>query len=76
MYALVTSANPASRRASGNRRVGSFTIPLEEWAAGRGCTEFASDVLLHNETGQKAHEALGYEETERVVFYAKRLARQ
>jgi len=49
---------------------------LEEWAAGLGCTEFASDVLLHNESGQKAHEALGYEETERVVFYAKRLARQ
>ena len=49
---------------------------LEKWAAGRGCTEFASDVLLHNESGQKAHEALGYEETERVVFYAKRLARE
>src|SRR6476659_8789932 len=49
---------------------------LEEWAASLGCTEFASDVLLHNESGQKAHEALGYEETERVVFYAKRLARQ
>jgi aminoglycoside 6'-N-acetyltransferase I len=49
---------------------------LEEWAAGLGCTEFASDVLLHNESGQRAHKALGYEETERVVFYAKRLARQ
>jgi len=49
---------------------------LEEWAAGLGCTEFASDVLLQNEAGQKAHEALGFEETDRVVFYAKRLARQ
>ena len=41
---------------------------LEEWAAGLGCTEFASDVLLHNQAGQRAHEALGYEETDRVVF--------
>jgi aminoglycoside 6'-N-acetyltransferase I len=49
---------------------------LEEWAAGLGCTEFTSDVLLQNEAGQKAHEALGFEETDRVVFYAKRLARQ
>ena len=49
---------------------------LEEWAAGLGCTEFASDVWLQNEAGQKAHEALGFEETDRVVFYAKRLARQ
>ena len=40
-----------------------------------GCNEFASDVLLHNEAGQRAHEALGYTETERVVFYAKWLAR-
>ena len=48
---------------------------LEEWAIGLGCNEFASDVLLHNEAGQRAHEALGYTETERVVFYAKWLAR-
>ena len=47
---------------------------LEDWAASLGCTEFASDVLLRNESGQRAHEALGYIETERVVFYAKRLA--
>jgi aminoglycoside 6'-N-acetyltransferase I len=47
---------------------------LEDWADSLGCTEFASDVLLRNESGQRAHEALGYIETERVVFYAKRLA--
>jgi len=49
---------------------------LEDWATGLGCTEFASDVLLHNQAGQRAHEALGFEETDRVVFYAKRLARK
>ena len=48
---------------------------VEDWTTGLGCTEFASDVLLHNQAGQRAHEALGFEETDRVVFYAKRLAR-
>ena len=47
---------------------------LEDWAADLGCIEFASDVLLQNTLGQKVHEALGFEETERVIFYAKRLA--
>jgi aminoglycoside 6'-N-acetyltransferase I len=46
---------------------------LEKWAASLGCREFASDVLLHNETGLRVHEALGFEESERVVFYVKRL---
>ena len=47
---------------------------LEDWAADLGCIEFASDVLLQNTLGQKVHEALGFEETERVIFYAKRFA--
>jgi aminoglycoside 6'-N-acetyltransferase I len=47
---------------------------LERWAADLGCAEFASDVLLHNEAGQIAHEALSFEETERVVYYVKLLA--
>ena len=47
---------------------------LEDWAADLGCIEFASDVLLQNALGQRLHEALGFDETERVVFYAKRLA--
>ena len=41
---------------------------VEDWAASLGCSEFASDVHLHNEKSQKAHEAL---ETERVVYYRK-----
>jgi aminoglycoside 6'-N-acetyltransferase I len=47
---------------------------LEDWAADLGCIEFASDVMLQNALGQKVLEALGFEETERVVFYTKRLA--
>src|ERR1700730_17708914 len=40
---------------------------LENWATGLGCTEFASDVLLHNKTGQRVHEALSVEESDRVT---------
>jgi aminoglycoside 6'-N-acetyltransferase I len=29
---------------------------LEGWAKEKGCSEFASDVLLHNEVGQRLHE--------------------
>lgn len=46
---------------------------VEAWVKGFGCTELASDVLLDNRSSQAFHEALGYEETERVVFYRKRL---
>lgn len=43
----------------------------ERWAEDRGCREMASDVELANEGGQRAHRALGYEETFRVVLYRK-----
>ena len=49
---------------------------VENWAASHGCSEFASDVDLRNEESQKAHEALGFEETERVVYYRKQLRRK
>ena len=39
------------------------------WAKARGCHELASDALLDN----TAHRALGFEESERVVFFRKRL---
>jgi len=46
---------------------------VERWAVATGCQEFASDTWLHNVLGQRMHEALGFEETERVVYYRKRL---
>jgi aminoglycoside 6'-N-acetyltransferase I len=48
---------------------------LENWAVSLGCSEFASDVLIDNATSHAAHEALGFEETERVVYYRKLLPR-
>ncbi len=47
---------------------------VEDWARRLGCCEFASDVLLENTASQTMHEALGFEETERVVYYRKPLS--
>jgi aminoglycoside 6'-N-acetyltransferase I len=44
---------------------------VERWGLESGCTEFASDALLENEDGIRLHEALGFRETERVVYFLK-----
>jgi aminoglycoside 6'-N-acetyltransferase I len=44
-----------------------------DWAKSRGCHELASDALLENEPSQHAHRALGFRETDRVVYFVKRL---
>jgi aminoglycoside 6'-N-acetyltransferase I len=46
---------------------------IADWAKARGCHELASDALLENETSQRAHKALGFRETDRVVYFTKRL---
>jgi aminoglycoside 6'-N-acetyltransferase I len=45
---------------------------IADWARARGCHELASDALLENETSQHAHRALGFRETDRVVYFCKR----
>jgi aminoglycoside 6'-N-acetyltransferase I len=45
----------------------------ERWAASVGCSEFASDALIDNTRSHAMHVALGFEETERVVFFRKAL---
>lgn len=60
--------------ASGHRGRGigaALVAAAERWARARGCREMASDVELANEGGQRAHRALGYEETFRVVLFRK-----
>jgi aminoglycoside 6'-N-acetyltransferase I len=47
---------------------------VENWAMHLGCREFASDALLENTASQNMHKALGFEETERVVYYRKPLS--
>jgi aminoglycoside 6'-N-acetyltransferase I len=44
---------------------------VETWAIRLGCTEFASDTDLANAGAQRAHIAMGFEETERVVYFRK-----
>lgn len=47
---------------------------VEAWARERGCAELASDALLDNAASHRMHEALGFAETERVVFFRRALA--
>ena len=48
---------------------------VEQWTREHGCAELASDALLDNPASHRAHAACGFEETERVVCFRKRLAR-
>lgn len=45
----------------------------EQWAREQGCIEMASDALLDNSASHAMHRALGFEETERVVYFRKPL---
>jgi aminoglycoside 6'-N-acetyltransferase I len=45
----------------------------EDWARSQGLTEMASDTWLDNEVSIRAHLRMGYEETERLVHFAKKL---
>jgi aminoglycoside 6'-N-acetyltransferase I len=45
----------------------------QNWVKEKGCTEFASDALLANIASHKMHNALGFTETERVVYFRKPL---
>jgi aminoglycoside 6'-N-acetyltransferase I len=62
---------PAARR-QGVARV--LVACVEQWARGVGCTEFASDADLNNLHSQRMHQALGFQETERVVCFRKPLS--
>jgi len=44
-----------------------------KWALDEGCTELASDALLDNRAAHTVHRALGFQETERVVYFRRAL---
>ncbi len=46
---------------------------VEAWAVARGCTEFASDAAIDNAQSHAMHNALGFVETQRVVYFRKEL---
>ncbi len=59
-----------------NRRQGvakELLAVAQEWAQFAGCEEMISEVALENQTGQKLHDALGFEAAKRVVFYRRRV---
>ena len=61
---------PGARR----RGVGRALVEhVERWARESGCNELASDALLDNRVSHAVHQALGFAETERVVFFRKDL---
>lgn len=58
------------------RRLGiarALCTAVGQWGSAHACAEFASDTRGDNLDGQALHRALGFEETERVVFFRKRL---
>lgn len=61
-----------SRRGPGAR---ALVAAAEAWARSRGCREMASDAEITNELSHRAHGALGYQETGRLVVFRKDLSR-
>jgi aminoglycoside 6'-N-acetyltransferase I len=51
----------------------SLANAVAEWGRSHGCSEFASNALLDNIDSHRFHTAIGFLETERVVFFKKSL---
>lgn len=57
-----------------SRGVGRLLIEAgEHWGRKQGCQEIASDTWLDNDVSDRAHRALGFVETSRLIHYRKRL---
>jgi aminoglycoside 6'-N-acetyltransferase I len=61
---------PAARRKG---VAASLVSAVCQWAQSVNCHELASDALLENEVSHAVHRALGFAETERVIFFRKAL---
>ena len=46
---------------------------VADWARRSGCRELASDAALENSISHVVHLALGFEATERVIFFRRKL---
>jgi aminoglycoside 6'-N-acetyltransferase I len=60
----------------GERRGGigaALVATAAAWGSERACAEFASDAPLENRLSHAVHRALGFEETERVVYFRRPL---
>jgi aminoglycoside 6'-N-acetyltransferase I len=61
---------PEARKRSVGRML---SEAVADWGRQCGCTEFASNALLDNDDSHRFHAALGFAETERVVYFRKKL---
>jgi aminoglycoside 6'-N-acetyltransferase I len=59
---------PAFRRQGVAR---ALVAAVEAWGQARGCSELASDADVNNLDSQNMHDALGFVETKRVVYFRK-----
>ncbi|MBK8202600.1 MAG: GNAT family N-acetyltransferase [Bdellovibrionales bacterium] len=50
-----------------------FVAAVEDWARSKGINEVGSDAELSNTLSHTCHKKWGFEETERVVYYRKKL---
>lgn len=51
----------------------SLVAEVTRWAVGQGVSELASDADIANVDSHRMHAALGFEETERVVYFRRLL---
>lgn len=51
----------------------SLVAAVTDWAKDEGLSELASDADIHNTVSHAMHAALGFEETQRVVYFRKSL---
>lgn len=52
---------------------GELVKVAERWALGKGMTEMGSDTGMEHIESQKAHQALGFKEQDRLILYRKTL---
>lgn len=45
----------------------------EKWAKEKGCSEFASDCEIGNETSRQFHKNLGFDEVNRIICFTKKI---
>ncbi len=64
---------PESRRQGVSR---ALLAAVAAWARERGCSELASDTSIDNTQSQAVHARLGFQETERVIYFNMALGKQ
>ncbi|MFN3774293.1 aminoglycoside 6'-N-acetyltransferase [Sphingomonas parapaucimobilis] len=52
---------------------GALVAAVADWGRAQGCLEFASDAEIDNLDSHAMHRALGFVETERVVYFRREL---